>query len=236
MIGLGTMSQRLVTIAPATRRSFTAAWLFTLAACGDYGSVASLATPDVRVPPAEFLGTWGAPADLRCRNADQSEGTRFALPFHVFTVDTTPAGELRMVGRPDRSCEVPAADSVEFRGAVVQLDDRRFLEFRKAGQTGSATAPLFQWMRLGVQGDTVFFEPLSGDSLGAWLARSPKVTPHRISGAKSGAPGQGDVVLTGNAAQLKTFVRQAFENPAVRFEDTLLFVRERPERRGLPRS
>lgn len=210
--------------------------LLGLGGCRDYGSIASLATPDVRLSPEEFLGTWRAPDALRCRRQDQFDGARFALPFHVFRVDTTLEGQLRMVGVPDPTCEVPADDTVEYRGTLLRLGDRRFLEIRAEAPVPFATVPLFQWLRLGVRGDTVLLEPLWADSLGAWLARAPGVTPHRVSEAQRDQRGQGTIVLTGDPTKLKAFVRKAFANPAMRFSDTLVFVRDRPDLRGPPRS
>jgi hypothetical protein len=207
-----------------------------LGACREYGSIASLATPDVRGPADEFLGSWRAPEALRCRNYNERNGTRFALPFHVFTVDTIMAGDLRMVGVPDPACAAQATDTLEYRGSLVRLGGRTTLEFRLERDEHSMLLPLFQWMRVGARGDTIFLETLFTDSLAKWLARSPGLTPHRLSDSGKDLDGNGTLVLTGDAKQLQDFARKAFANPAVVNSDTLVFVRDRPERHGPPRS
>lgn len=207
-----------------------------LSACREYGSIASLATPDVHMQADEFVGSWRAPDELRCRNYSGGSGTRFALPYHMFAVATTAAGDLRMVGVPDPTCEAQATDTLEYRGSLVRLGGQSMLEFRVERDDPSTHVPLFQWLRLGTRGDTVFLEPLFTDSLAAWLERSPRLTPHRVSDADRDEHGRGTLVLTGDAKQLQDFVRQAFASPAVVHLDTLVFVRDRPERRGPPRS
>jgi hypothetical protein len=69
---------------------------------------------------------------------------------------------------------------------------------------------------------------LNGDSLEAWLVRSPKLTPHRISSEAPGREGSRRLVLTGDARQLQDFVRRAFSTRGMAFPDTLVLVRDRP--------
>ena len=207
-----------------------------LAACREYGGVASLATTDTRLAAAPWFGTWRAPDALRCRRGDPDEETRMALPYHVFTVDTSYAGELRMVGTPDATCETPAVDTVEYRGTLVRLGEARVLEFHTERDDHSSLVPLLQWLRLTARADTIFLEALSADSLAAWLERAPTTTAHRLSATGHDEHGHATLVLTGDAAGLRRFVRRAFADPAMICPDTLVFVREPPDRAGDRRS
>ena len=96
--------------------------------------------------------------------------------------------------------------------------------------------PLLQWLRLTARADTIFLEALSADSLAAWLERVPTTTPHRLSATGHDEHGRATLVLTGDAAELRRFVRRAFADPAMIYPDTLVFVREPPDRAGDRRS
>ena len=213
--------------------------LLLLSSCRQHGGLVSLATPEVRLIPDELVGTWRAPDALRCVTSGEQRPTRFAWPY-VFTVDTFPrgwrrAGNLSLVGVPDLACSDAPPDTLGYVGTLVGLGGRRLLEFRVRNIDESMVIPLFIWMRLGTRGDTVFLERLDTDSLGAWLERSPSLTPHRVLDDDNWDEG-GTVVLTGDAKQLQDFVRKAFARPAMVSPDTLVFIRDRPEHSNPPPS
>lgn len=206
-----------------------------LSACRRYGSMVSLATPEVRLPPDELVGTWRAPEALRRGSNGEQPSTRLTWPY-VLTVDTTPDGwgaaDLSIVGVPDFTIAGKEPETQAFLGTLVRLGGRRILEFR-VEHTGDMAVPLMAWLRLDTRGDTVFLEHLDGDSLAAWLERSPSLTPHRV--LEDGTLFVGStLVLTGDAEQLQDFVLAAFANPAMVGRDTSVFVRDRPELGGPP--
>jgi hypothetical protein len=49
-----------------------------ISGCRPYGSIASLATPDVRTSAVEFAGRWRAPDPMRCRATGAGGGSRWS--------------------------------------------------------------------------------------------------------------------------------------------------------------
>jgi hypothetical protein len=211
-------------------------WLVLVAAlsiggCRPYGSIASLATPDVRTSAVEFAGRWRAPDAMRCRSPGAGGGSRWSTTA-AFEVRGDSSGWLQVQATPDAACPVEGndlSDTLRYRGSVVRLGTVRLLELSLSDDAlDESLLPLKHWHRITYVGDTLFLEQLNGDSLEAWLVRAPQVTPHRISSEAPGRDGSRRLVLTGDPKQLQAFARRAFATPGMTLLDTLVLVRDRP--------
>jgi hypothetical protein len=200
--------------------------------CRPYGSIASLATPDVRTSAVEFAGRWRAPDAMRCRPPGADGGGGRWSSTGAFEVLGDSTGWLRVTAIADTACpaeESDRSDTLRYNGAIIRLGAARLLELGLSDEGLDETLlPLKQWHRITHVGDTLFLEHLNGDSLEAWLVRSPKLTPHRISSEAPGRDGSRRLVLTGDARQLQDFARRAFSTRGMTFPDTLVLVRDRP--------
>jgi len=201
-------------------------------ACRPYGSIASLATSDVRASSLEFVGRWRAPDMMRCRPPSADGGGSRWSSTGAFEVLGDSTGWLQVAAIADTACPVEErdrSDTLRYNGAIIRLGAMRLLELGLSDEGLDETLlPLKQWHRVTHVGDTLFLEHLNGDSLEAWLVRSPKLTPHRISSEAPGREGSRRLVLTGDARQLQDFVRRAFSTRGMAFPDTLVLVRDRP--------
>lgn len=197
-------------------------------ACSTYGSIESLATAEVLTSASELTGRWRAPDQLRCRHMDSfGEGLRWS-PEGVYDARGDDSGEVRVTGVPDTACPRSAGqpgDTTELHGALVRLGSMRVLELSLSEERLDATLlPLRQWFRVTRLRDTLLLEALSGDSLAAWLRRSPTLTPHLYSPRPGELTDAGRLVLTGDSQQLQSFARRAFAEPSV-VPDTIVLVR-----------
>jgi hypothetical protein len=203
-----------------------------ISGCRPYGSIASLATPDVRTSAVEFAGRWRAPDPMRCRATGAGGGSRWSTTA-VFEVRGDSSGWLQVQSTPDAACPVAGNDfndTLRYRGSLVRLGAMRLLELSLSDDAlEESLLPLKQWHRITHVGDTLFLEQLNGDSLEAWLVRAPKVTPHRISSEAPGRDGSRRLVLTGDAKQLQAFARRAFATHGMTYADTLVLVRDHPD-------
>ncbi len=142
----------------------TVRWLVAallISGCRPYGSIASLATPDVRTSAVEFAGRWRAPDPMRFRATGAGGGSRWSTTA-VFEVRGDSLGWLQVQSTPDAACPVEGNDfndTLRYRGSLVRLGAMRLLELSLSDDAlEESLLPLKQWHRITHVGDTLFRE------------------------------------------------------------------------------
>jgi hypothetical protein len=208
-------------------------------ACNGYGSPQSLATTGNRLGGVELVGRWHCPADDENCDGDTNEVDWLEVRRRDAGLEIVwkrAAHRDSFVGYDalDRRLHVDLprdTTSAVFSGDLLRIGPDTILELTAALPQQSLETvpviPIYTWVRVHVQGDSLSLEALDGERLVRRLEQQPgDMRPFRIlrSDRSDAAPDVIAVAL-GNRADVERFVRRAFADPALVQQARAVLVR-----------
>lgn len=235
--------RRSSSLKPVLLLLFLPCWI----ACNGYGSAQSIATDGNRLSGAGLVGLWHCPpADEACADDHESHWLdvrrrdsvleirwmRAAIRDSFAGYDET-GGRLHVDRLPDTVVTT-------FTGHLLRLGRDTILELTADLPEQSfetvPVVPIYTWVRVHLQRNVVRLEYLDGERLIQRLESRPDgMRPFRILRSPGREPNPDVIVMAlGSRSEVERFVRRAFADTALVFDEAIVLERgPAPTRRGL---